>query len=345
MRCHRCCHFLGPIPLIDLAPINPLDPIAHRTAVARNGGEGRRPVFRETLTSSDDVRPENVGRQRSLALGRSEHDGKLMAVRDGGACAAVPPIITMLIASTMIIMMAAPSSAESLSEVLPPAASAAHDGASTRSSTVVPTTDPWAAHVAEAAKRFAIPERWIRAVMAIESVGDPAALSPEGAIGLMQIMPVTWDELRAKHRLGNDPWQPRDNILAGAAYLREMHNRYGSVAAMLAAYNAGPARYDAHLATGRALPAETIDYVAKITPMIDGTVSIARSRGSSSRRPWSRAPLFVARSTVHTDDDPTTDDLPSGRPSNGQPIIDLSALVPPSDGLFVSGPEAEGETR
>jgi hypothetical protein len=49
-----------------------------------------------------------------------------------------------------------------------------------------------------------------------------------------------------------------------------MHDRYGSMAAMLAAYNAGPRRYDAHLASGRALPAETVDYVAKIAPMIDG---------------------------------------------------------------------------
>lgn len=45
----------------------------------------------------------------------------------------------------------------------------------------------------------------------------------------MQIMPATWAELRAKHGLGNDPWQPRDNILADAAYLREMHDRYGTV--------------------------------------------------------------------------------------------------------------------
>lgn len=258
---------------------------------------------------------------------------------------AVPSILTMLIASTMIIMMTAPSSAESLSEVSLPAASAARDGASERASAVVPATDRWAAHVAEAAKRFDIPERWIRSVMAAESVGDPVALSSKGAIGLMQVMPTTWDELRAKHRLGRDPWQPRDNILAGAAYLREMHDRYGSVAAMLAAYNAGPARYDAHLATGRALPAETIDYVAKITPMIDGTVSVARSAGSSSRRTWSRAPLFVTRATVRADDDPATADLPSERPSKRPAIVDLSALVPPSEGLFVRRPEAEGETR
>ena len=294
---------------------------------------------------SDEARPENVGCRRSLALGRSEHDGRLMAYRDGGACAAVPSIIALLTACSMIVVMTAPTSAEQ------PPGDPAVVTTSTRgslpdsSSSVSSSPDPWAAHIAEATSRFAIPERWIRSVMAVESVNDPAALSPKGAIGLMQIMPATWAELRAKHNLGSAPWQPRDNILAGAACLREIHDRYGSVAAMLAAYNAGPARYDAHLATGRALPAETIDYVAKITAMIDGTVSLVRSAGSASRPTWSRAPLFVARSTVRSDADPQAADPPSDRPSKRPAIVDLSALVPPSDGLFVRRPEAEGETR
>ncbi|MDI6025940.1 lytic transglycosylase domain-containing protein [Corticibacterium sp. UT-5YL-CI-8] len=268
-----------------------------------------------------------------------------MAYRDGGACAAVPSIIAILIACTVIVAMAAPASAEQSPGEPAATVGTARGGTPDRAPAAAPSPDPWTAHIAEAAKRFDIPERWIRAVMSIESVGDPGALSPKGAIGLMQVMPATWAELRAKHNLGSDPWQPRDNILAGTAYLREMHDRYGSVAAMLAAYNAGPARYDAHLATGRALPAETIDYVVKITPMIDGTISIARSVGSASRPAWSRAPLFVARSTVRPDDDPAVADLPSGRPSNGQPIVDLSALVPSSNDLFVRRPETEGETR
>ena len=284
--------------------------------------------------SPDDARPENFGRRRSLVLGRSEHDGRLVAHRDGGACAAVPILMAMLVACAMIVVMAAPASAEPPpGEPLPATVSAA------------PRPDPWAPHVAEAARRFAIPERWIRAVIAVESVGDPAALSPKGAIGLMQVMPATWEELRAKHDLGADPWQPRDNILAGVAYLREMHDRYGSVDAMLAAYNAGPGRYDEHLASGRALPAETVDYVAKIAPMIDGTAPITRSAGSSSLPSWRRAPLFFARSTDRDHDD-ADDSLPlSGRPSDDPPIVDLSALAPPSDGLFVERPAGEGDRR
>ena len=71
----------------------------------------------------------------------------------------------------------------------------------------------------EASQRFAIPPSWIRAVMRVESLGDPLALSPKGAMGVMQIMPDTWSELRSRYGLGADPYDPRDNIVAGAAYL------------------------------------------------------------------------------------------------------------------------------
>ena len=149
---------------------------------------------------------------------------------------------------------------------------------------------PYAAHVAEASQRFAIPEHWIRAVMRVESAGDPRAVSSAGAIGLMQVMPETWAELRRRHRLGSDAFAPRDNILAGAAYLREMLDRYGKTGATLAAYNAGPARYDDYLASGRALPAETRAYVATLVPLLDGNAPLA-----AAARPvdWRDAALFV----------------------------------------------------
>ena len=89
--------------------------------------------------------------------------------------------------------------------------------------------------------------------MHVESVGDVRALSPKGAMGLMQIMPETWAILRARFGLGANPYDPHDNILAGAAYLRKLHDRYGA-AGFLAAYDAGPARYEDRLATGRPLP-------------------------------------------------------------------------------------------
>lgn len=315
------------IPQIDRIADHPSDPIAYGAAVARSAGQGRRPVFRVRIASADDARPENASRRRSRALDRSEHDGKLVVHRNGGLRTVLSSIIVMLTVCAVVACATADAIAES-PFTTPPA----------RLKSAARSLDPWAAHIAEAAKRFNIPERWIRAVMAVESIGDRTARSPKGAMGLMQIMPKTWNELRARYALGNDPWQPRANIMAGAAYLREMHDRYGSIAAMLAAYNAGPNRYDAHLASGRAIPAETVDYVAKIAPMIDGKVPVMRLAGIASRASWSRGPIFVGRSSVHPDDGSTTADPPSGRPSRAPAIVDLSALVPPSDGLFVRRP-------
>ncbi|RNJ50349.1 lytic transglycosylase domain-containing protein [Methylocystis hirsuta] len=114
----------------------------------------------------------------------------------------------------------------------------------------------------EASRRFHIPPQWIRAVMRAESYGDACAVSVKGAIGLMQIMPATYEELRLKHALGPDPFNPGDNILAGAAYLSEMFERYGEDG-FLAAYNAGPQRYEEYLHR-RPLPAETISYVGRL---------------------------------------------------------------------------------
>ena len=79
-----------------------------------------------------------------------------------------------------------------------------------------------------------------------ESDGQEQAVSSAGAMGLMQVMPDTYDDLRQRHPLGSDPFEPHDNIMAGAAYIREMHDRYGAPG-FLAAYNAGPLRLDGYL--------------------------------------------------------------------------------------------------
>lgn len=146
--------------------------------------------------------------------------------------------------------------AESVHVLRPPEAYAA-----------VSLSGPYASFVHEAAQRFSVPTAWISAVMAIESGGDVRALSAKGAMGLMQIMPDTWTGLRGRHGLGANPYDPRDNILAGAAYLREMFDRFGSPG-FIAAYNAGPGSYEKHLATGRLLPPETRHYVATLAPLI-----------------------------------------------------------------------------
>lgn len=133
--------------------------------------------------------------------------------------------------------------------------------------------DPWGPYIREAAVRFNVPERWIREVMRQESGGrlygaDGFLItSSAGAMGLMQVMPRTFDVLRVRYGLGSDPYEPRDNILAGTAYLREMHDRYGAPG-FLAAYNAGPDRVDAVLAGITVLPDETVNYLVSIGPRL-----------------------------------------------------------------------------
>ncbi|ARC38404.2 lytic transglycosylase domain-containing protein [Paracoccus yeei] len=202
---------------------------------------------------------------------------------------------------------------------------------------------PHDAHIAEASQRFGIPTTWIIAVMRTESAGDVRAISSAGAMGLMQVMPDTWADLRIRHALGRDPFEPRDNILAGTAYLREMWDRYGNVAAMLAAYNAGPGRYDEYRATARPLPAETRAYVAALTPILLGE---RPSGGSSSVVPpldWREAAIFVAGEIGATasdpaSPDPTPRDAPSFVPAAPET---LTALQP--EGLFVARSAGEDQ--
>ncbi|MBB2180433.1 lytic transglycosylase domain-containing protein [Gluconacetobacter tumulicola] len=177
---------------------------------------------------------------------------------------------------------------------------------------------PYAAEIADAARRFDIPATWIRAVMGAESAGDPGAISSAGAMGLMQIMPGTWAELRVRHHLGRDPNDPRDNILAGAAYLRELHDRYGSPG-FLAAYNAGPDRYEASLA-GRPLPSETRAYVAAVAPLIGGGGDAPVMLAAADRFAWTRAPLFIVQ---------------PDRSAVASLSRDMSGIMPRSEGLFM----------
>lgn len=158
-----------------------------------------------------------------------------------------------------------------------------------------PANDPHAAAIADASARFAIPEHWIRAVMQVESAGDPRAVSHAGAMGLMQVMPGTWASLQQDHGLGSDPFDPRENIFAGTAYMRAMLDRYGTVGGMLAAYNAGPGRYDAYLSEGRPLPAETRAYVAMLAPRVDGTAPLPNRATVAD---WREAALFTDRSAA-----------------------------------------------
>ena len=196
------------------------------------------------------------------------------------------------------------------------------------------------AYIAEAAQRFAVPERWVRAVMRAESANDPCAVSRAGAMGLMQIMPRTWDELRARYGLGEDPFEPRDNILAGTAYLRKMYDRFGAPG-FLAAYNAGPERYTENLATGRPLPRETRAYVAALAPVITGAPTVPpQSERTTIVVDWRAAPLFVARIDRPPADQQIVEHHESHGPSDQPASANLLQPEERSTGLFV-GPQAE----
>ena len=144
-----------------------------------------------------------------------------------------------------------------------------------------PPEDPWGPYIRTAAARFDVPELWIRSVMHVESGGSEYSngqliTSGAGAMGLMQVMPSTYDELRQQYSLGDDPYDPYNNIMAGVAYMREMYDIYGSPG-FLAAYNAGPNRLDDYLSDNRPLPDETRRYVAMIGPNIVGVYPEHRS--------------------------------------------------------------------
>jgi soluble lytic murein transglycosylase-like protein len=174
--------------------------------------------------------------------------------------------------------------------------------------------DRWASEIAEASARFAIPEEWIRRVVRAESggravIGGAPVVSRAGAMGLMQLMPGTWSDMHALLGLGPDPQDPRDNILAGTAYLRSLYDRFG-YPGLFAAYNAGPARYSAFLAGRRALPEETRSYAAALErpaqrrpeppqrrASVAAIFAIEQTRTPSEGRalpPGLAAPLFVA---------------------------------------------------
>lgn len=108
-----------------------------------------------------------------------------------------------------------------------------------------------------AADRYGLPRWLVRSVMAAESGNAPSAVSPKGAIGLMQLMPETARELNA------DPTDPAQNVDAGARYLRDLLLKYDErLWHALAAYNAGPGAVEKY----KGIPPyrQTIDYIRRV---------------------------------------------------------------------------------
>jgi hypothetical protein len=283
------------IPVFDLAQRNSSVTATFTTAITRSGGPGRPQGRRDSASPWTGV-------------------STLVALPSLGAIACMVAIFV----SSMLVS---------------DAAHAARASAAAHRANGLPV-DPFAAFITEASNRFAVPEHWIWAVMRVESAGEVRARSRKGAMGLMQIMPQTWSELRARYDLGADPYDPRDNILAGAAYIRELYQRFGAPD-FLAAYNSGPTRYENHLATGRSLPDETEDYVAILAPLIGRKQANGKIVAVAASLTLARSPLFVVRSASSSSDDRPSPAVRPDRPSNVRPAIDLSALATQSGNLFV----------
>jgi hypothetical protein len=283
------------IPLLGQNTDHSFVPAKVRTAVARSDGPGR-PSGRR-VSASPLTAASTMAALRSL--------GTIVC-------------IVAIFASSMLLSGAA--HAERALSITQPA--------------TTPPPNPFAAFVGEASRRFAVPEHWIRAVMRVESDGKLRARSRKGAMGLMQIMPRTWDELRTRYGLGIDPYDPHDNILAGAAYIRQLRDRYGAPG-FLAAYNAGPGRYENHLATDRSLPDETQAYVATLAPMIGGEQIGWKIAAVSKSLTLARSRLFVVRTASSSTDDRLSPGMRPDRPPRIRAVVDLSALVPQSGNLFV----------
>jgi soluble lytic murein transglycosylase-like protein len=289
---------LSAIPLFGQNLDHSSIPANVRTAVARSGGPGR-PSGR---------------RFSALPLTGASAMAALRSLR------AVLCFVTIL-AATMLL-----SGGAQAAQVAKPAHRASSEA-----------LRPLTAFVTEASRRFGVPEQWIRAVMHVESGAKPRARSSKGAMGLMQIMPETWKELRARHGLGADPYDVRDNILAGTAYIRELHDRYGAPG-FLAAYNAGPGRYERHLATGRPLPNETRVYIAALAPMINRTPTKLQFGAVARSFAWANSSLFATRNASLSRDGKLPLDTRQTHSSGARAVVDLSALVPQSGNLFVRVP-------
>lgn len=159
----------------------------------------------------------------------------------------------------------------------PSAPPAPQSTASQRTEERQPGPDPRAL-VTEAALRHGLPPEFVHAVAWAESGYRTEAVSPKGAVGVMQLMPST------AARLGADPRDPVQNVDAGVRFLRELLLRYqhtpNPVRRALAAYNAGPAAVERH--NGLPPYRETLNYVERV---IDRYWKLARQASSTTPAP------------------------------------------------------------
>ena len=121
-----------------------------------------------------------------------------------------------------------------------------------------------------------------------------------------------------------------------------MRERFGT-AGFIAAYNAGPQRYEEHLATGRPLPDETLAYVAKLAPLLSGGLPADDRSVATDHVSWQQAPLFVEQRSGVSGVSRSAFTPQASFARNDRMVADLSALIPPPGNLFVSKQEPRGK--
>jgi membrane-bound lytic murein transglycosylase B len=177
--------------------------------------------------------------------------------------------VMSLTAQARVMVRAAPAPASASSSANAKATSAPSAYQQEQAMTPAQLILRWKPLVAQASRRVGVPVAWINAVMRVETGGRTMLtdaqpmVSPKGALGLMQVLPRTYQDMRVQYNLGPNPFDPRDNINAGAGYLRWLRAKYG-YPIMFAAYNAGPGEVDNVLGGDKRLPAETRAYVARV---------------------------------------------------------------------------------
>ncbi len=157
----------------------------------------------------------------------------------------------------------------------------------------------WDPVIQDASRRFDVPQPWIRAVIVAESGGRTMSSETEpitsraGALGVMQLMPQTYADMRAAYGLGPDPQDPHDNIFAGTAFLHRLFLTYG-FPVMFSAYNDGPGNLEYRLMHRELLPLETRNYVADITRALLGAGALHGAKAHFTRPDGSAVMIPVA---------------------------------------------------
>jgi len=161
---------------------------------------------------------------------------------------------------------------------------------------------PYEEIIAEHSQAHGVRAELVKAVMQVESAFNPYARSPKGALGLMQLMPATAQRFGVKN-----PFDPRENVRGGVAYLRQLLDRYDNNEQLaLAAYNAGPGAVDKY---GQSVPPykETRNYVKQISKMTEVSDTNTRPVATRDNSIFKVTEVIDGRTVVrYTDKKPTT---------------------------------------